>query len=128
MTTAVLVIDVQNGFNEPEWGARNNPDAETNIAALARAWQDARDPLVLVRHDSLKADSPLRPGQPGNDLQPLLGEIRPTLLFGKDVNSAFLGDGATLTADQLATATAANLHGGGFARVTTTKQVLADRA
>jgi len=184
MTTALLVIDVQNGFNDPEWGPRNNPDAETNIAALARAWQDAHDPLVLVRHDSLKADSPLRPGQPGNDLQPLLGDIRPTLLFGKDVNSAFLGevdldgwlrkrgieqivvcgiqtnmcvettarmggnlgydvtvpidatytfaakgpDGTTLTAEQLSTATAVNLHGGGFARVTITKQVLADRA
>ena len=92
MTTALIVIDVQNGFNDPGWGTRNNPHAEANIAALAQAWQDARDPIVLVRHDSAKADSPLRPGQPGNDLQSLLDGIRPTLLFGKSVNSAFLGE------------------------------------
>jgi nicotinamidase-related amidase len=184
MTTALIVIDVQNGFNDPAWGTRNNPDAETNIAALATAWQDAHEPIVLVRHDSAKADSPLRPGQPGNDLQPLLDGIAPTLLFGKSVNSSFLGevdldawlrkrgisqlvicgiqtnmcvdttarmagnlgydatvaidatytfglkgaDGTTLSAEQLYVATAVNLHGGGFAQVTTTKQVLADRA
>ena len=92
MTTALLVIDVQNGFNDPAWGTRNNPDAETNIAALTAAWRDSGDPIVLVRHDSNKADSPLRPGQPGNDLQPLLADVQPALLFGKTVNSAFLGD------------------------------------
>jgi nicotinamidase-related amidase len=92
MTTALLVIDVQNGFNDPAWGTRNNPDAEANIAALTAAWRDSDDPIVLVRHDSNKADSPLRPGQSGNDLQPLLADVQPALLFGKTVNSAFLGD------------------------------------
>lgn len=183
MTTALLVIDVQNGFGDPRWGTRNNPDAEVNIAALTESWQAAGDPIVLVRHDSRERGSPLRPGQPGNDLQPLLDGIRPALLFAKNVNSAFLGevdlhawltkrrigqlvlcgiqtnmcvettariggnlgydvtlpidatytfdakgpDGTVLSADQLAAATAANLHDGGFARVTTTAQVVADR-
>jgi nicotinamidase-related amidase len=85
-------VDVQNGFNEPGWGTRNNPDAEANIAALAASWEDAGEPIVLVRHDSRDASSPLRPGQPGNDLQPILDGVRPALLFGKNVNSAFLGE------------------------------------
>src|SRR3954451_2743073 len=92
MTTALIVVDVQNGFNEPGWGPRNNPDAEQNVALLAQAWQEARYPIVLVRHDSVLPTSPLRPGQPGNDLQPILDGIRPALLFGKSVNSAFHGE------------------------------------
>ncbi|MEU4667253.1 isochorismatase family protein [Amycolatopsis sp. NPDC023774] len=35
---------------------------------------------------------PLRPGRPGNDFMPELDAARPDLVFGKKVNSAFLGD------------------------------------
>ncbi|MGW7536127.1 cysteine hydrolase family protein [Amycolatopsis sp. NPDC054798] len=93
MTTALLLIDVQRGFDDAAfWGPRNNPGAETNIKALLRAWQDRRDPVVLVHHDSVAPGSPLRPGQPGNDFKPELDGARPDLVFGKKVNSAFLGD------------------------------------
>lgn len=184
MTTALIVIDVQQGFADSKWGPRNNPAAEDNIVALTAAWQEAHDPIVVVRHDSVEPASPLRPGQPGNDLQPILDGIRPALLFGKHVNSAFHGevdlhtwltgrgiseivlcgiqtnmcvetttrvagnlgydvtlaidatytfdakgpDGSVLSADQLYAATAANLHDGGFATVSSTAVVLADRA
>ncbi|WP_410567880.1 cysteine hydrolase family protein [Amycolatopsis sp. cmx-4-61] len=91
--TALILIDVQRGFDDPEfWGPRNNPGAEANIKALLDAWQERRLPMVLVHHDSPKPDSPLRPGQPGNDFKPELDGARPDLVFGKQVNSAFLGD------------------------------------
>ncbi|ACU39935.1 cysteine hydrolase [Actinosynnema pretiosum subsp. pretiosum] len=89
METALIVIDVQQGFADPVWGARNNPDAEANIEALQNAW---RGPLVLVRHDSVEPGSPLRPDQPGNALQPFLDVERADLVFGKSVNSAFHGE------------------------------------
>ena len=93
MTTALLLIDVQRGFDDAEfWGPRNNPGAEANMKALLQAWQDRRDPVVLVHHDSVTPGSPLRPGQPGNDFKPELDGARPDLVFGKKVNSAFLGD------------------------------------
>ena len=89
-STALLVIDVQMGFDDPVWGRRNNPECEENIAALIGAWRTAGRPLVFVRHDSVLRESPLRPGQPGNALRPALsGE--PDLLVAKDVNSAFMG-------------------------------------
>lgn len=89
--TALLIIDVQAGFSDPAWGRRNNPHCERNITRLLEAWREADRPIVFVRHDSVLPDSPLRPGQPGNALQPILtGD--PDLLVTKHVNSAFYGE------------------------------------
>jgi nicotinamidase-related amidase len=86
---ALLVIDVQQGFDDPAWGRRNNPDAEANIARLVDLWRSSGAPIVVVRHDSTTPGSPLRPGQPGNDLRP---GIDGDVLITKNVNSAFYGD------------------------------------
>lgn len=176
----LIVIDVQRGFHDPSWGARNNQAAETNIVALGQAWAASGRPIVIVRHDSVSPDSPLAPGQSGNDPIPEVAALPRELLVTKHVNSAFYGepaldpwlreravrelvivgvqtnmcvettarmagnlgydvtvpldathtfdldgpDGMRLTADQLATATAVNLQGGGFAQITSTSEVL----
>ena len=85
---ALIVIDVQQGFDDPGWGRRDNPACEDNILRLVRAWQAAGRPIVVVRHDSASPTSPLRPGQPGNDLRP---GIEGDVLVTKSVNSAFYG-------------------------------------
>ncbi|MEQ1819047.1 MAG: cysteine hydrolase family protein [Terricaulis sp.] len=88
---ALLVIDVQQGFDEAYWGARNNPEAETNIGRLLAAWRAAKRPVFHIKHNSRSPRSPLHPTNPGNAFKdfaaPLAGE--PSL--GKDVNSAFIG-------------------------------------
>jgi nicotinamidase-related amidase len=89
--TALLVVDVQKGFEDPVWGERNNPGAEDNIAALVEAWRAQGQPVVFVRHDSAEDGSPFTPGQPGNDLDPMLTGA-PDLLVTKSVNSAFHGE------------------------------------
>ena len=88
---ALLVVDVQKGFEDPVWGERNNAGAEDNIAALIEAWRAEGQPVVFVRHDSDEDGSPFTPGQPGNDFDPILtGD--PELLVTKSVNSAFHGE------------------------------------
>ena len=88
---ALIVIDVQQAFDHPSWGARNNPQAEDNIAALLAAWRRSGRPLCHVQHDSTNPDSLLRRGAPGfrakPQAQPLSGE---PVIF-KSVNSAFIG-------------------------------------
>ena len=87
----LLIIDVQKGLDEPVWGMRNNPQAEENMARLLTAWRATDRPVVHVQHLSLRSTSPLRPGQPGNDIK---DEVRPLdgeMLFQKHANSAFIG-------------------------------------
>jgi nicotinamidase-related amidase len=87
---ALVVIDVQKGFENPAWGERNNPAAEANIESLLEGWRAAEAPVVLVRHDSVVPGSVLAPGQPGNDFKPGIDGPH-DLLVTKSVNSAFYG-------------------------------------
>ena len=93
-TTALIVIDVQLGFEDVSfWGEAANPAADANISRLLEAWTtEGRGPVVVVRHDSLNPASPLHSGQAGNALKPAVAAIVPDLLVTKTVNSAFLGD------------------------------------
>ena len=88
---ALIVVDVQRGFEEPFWGKRNNPGCEENIAKLIGAWRSKGDPIVFVRHDSLEPDSPLAPGSKGNDFKDVISG-QPDLLVRKNVHSAFYGN------------------------------------
>src|SRR5215475_6179478 len=91
LKAALLVIDVQRAIDHPNWGERNNPQAEQNIAALLRVWRTSGRPIYHVRHDSTEPESHYRPAQPGHDFkaeaQPFPGEI----IIPKQTNSAFIG-------------------------------------
>jgi nicotinamidase-related amidase len=91
--SALIVVDVQKGFDDPAWGARNNPDCERNIGALIGTWRERGFPVVFVRHDGLEEESPydtLGREHPGNAFKEVL-EGEPDLLVTKHVNSAFHG-------------------------------------
>jgi nicotinamidase-related amidase len=47
---ALIVIDVQKGFDDPQWGPRNNPDAEKIIATLLSTWRETARPVFHVQH------------------------------------------------------------------------------
>lgn len=89
--TTLLVVDLQRGFDEPWWGRRNNPSLEERSAELLRAWRASGRPVVHVRHMSTEPESPLRPGQPGNDFKPETAPIAGEAVIEKRVNSAFIG-------------------------------------
>jgi len=180
---ALIVIDVQKGFDNPEFlGTRNNPLADENIQALIKQWETRHRPIVVVQHNSQSTESSLHPSKPGNALKPYVEAAKRSLLITKAVNSAFYGEpdlhkwlqtsgtkqvvivgiqtnmccettarmagnlgydvifvpdamhtfdlegpsGEMLTADELSRATVINLHGGGFARIVTTSDLLVD--
>jgi hypothetical protein len=89
--SALIVIDVQRGLDDPSWGPRDNPECEANIGKLLAAWRAREWPVVFVRHDSRQPGSPLAPDQPGNAFKPIVTG-QPDLLVVKSVNSAFYGE------------------------------------
>jgi len=88
---ALLVVDVQRGFDDPFWGPRNNSEAEANIARIIAAWRETGRPVFHILHDSLSPTSPLRPGTPGNAPKPEAEPREGERVYRKTVNSAFIG-------------------------------------
>ncbi|KAI0110684.1 Isochorismatase hydrolase [Hypoxylon sp. NC0597] len=113
--TALIIIDVQNGFQHPtHWGtARSTPECEKNIALLLQAAREhnkkqgegagaASNTVVVchIHHHSIHKDSVLHPDaqvqingklvkavQPQSFARPEPGEA----VFIKNVNSSFIG-------------------------------------
>ena len=88
---ALLIIDVQNGFDDPKWGRRNNPSAEANISRLISLWRSEEKPIIHIQHCSVEPDSPLHPELPGCQFKPEATPIEGEPVFKKTVNSAFIG-------------------------------------
>ncbi|MDR7077277.1 nicotinamidase-related amidase [Neobacillus niacini] len=47
---ALLILDVQNGFDDPFWGERNNPDVEQNISRLQKEWRKRKGHIIYTKH------------------------------------------------------------------------------
>ncbi|WP_394739153.1 cysteine hydrolase family protein [Natronococcus roseus] len=90
---ALILIDLQEGFDDPSWGTRNNPDAERRASELLEAWREADRPVVHVRHDSSEPDSPLRSDGSGFAFKAETAPAEEETTFEKSVNSAFIGTG-----------------------------------
>ena len=104
---ALVVVDVQRGFDDPVWGERNNSEAERRVGCLLDAWREADRPIVHLHRDSVEPDSPLRPDRPGNAFKPEAEPHDGEAVLSKAVNSGFVG-----------TDLEARLHDAGAERVT----------
>jgi len=88
---ALIIVDVQKGFDDPGWGRRNNPSAEENIAKLLDAWRRAGSPIYHIRHRSRLKDSPLNPASAGFEFKEIVKPLPDEQVIEKEVNSAFIG-------------------------------------
>lgn len=95
--TALLVIDMQQGFDDQSWGARNNPAVESNVASLLQHWRSAMSPVIHVHHCSRSPDGRFRPGTVGHEPKYQALPRTDEVVYRKWVNSAFIG--TTLEAD-----------------------------
>lgn len=89
MRPALILIDIQQGFDAPHWGARNNLEAEANAARLLAAWRGAAAPIFHVRHLSTTPGSPLSGA--GAAFKPQAAPLPGEVVISKSVNSAFIG-------------------------------------
>jgi len=91
--TALIVIDVQKGFDEWEASGkhRNNPDAIERIAGLLALFRAKRAPIFHVRHASLNPVSRFRADQSGYAVKEEVREQDDEPVIVKHVNAAFIG-------------------------------------
>ncbi|MCC6071191.1 cysteine hydrolase family protein [Massilia sp. GCM10020059] len=87
----LILIDVQQAFNDPSWGKRNNPRAEQNIAALLAGWRATGRPVIHIQHRSPRPYSLFHPDKPGYPFKPEAQPVAGEPVIYKDVNSAFIG-------------------------------------
>lgn len=91
--TALIIIDVQKGFNEENhWGGnRNNKDTETKIAQILKEWRTLKLPVFHIVHSSLDPNSKLHASHPGFEIKDEAKPIDGEPVITKNVNSAFIG-------------------------------------
>ncbi len=85
--TALLLIDVQNHFDNPENGKRNNPNAEENMALLLKMWRKSNRPVIHIQH----IGNPFLPHHPGREIKEIVAPLQGEPVMIKNVNSSFIG-------------------------------------
>ncbi len=90
-STALLLIDVQKGWDNPYWGERNNPEAEAQIQRLLTAFRQADRPVLHIQHVSQESNSFFFLGEPGMDFKPGALPFKGERVVHKHGHSAFVG-------------------------------------
>lgn len=87
----LIVIDVQQEFDDPAWGERNNPGAEGKIAEALSAWRERGAAIIHVRHESPPDEGVFLAGTPAVEFKPEAAPLPGEPVITKHVNSAFIG-------------------------------------
>ena len=88
---ALVIIDMQQGFDDPSWGVRNNPAAESRVASLLQHWRECSAPVLHVHHCSSSPRGCFRTGTAGIEPKPEAMPRHGEAVYRKSVNSAFIG-------------------------------------
>jgi len=102
--TALILIDIQKGFDEEEyWGGnRNNKNAEEKSAIILKKWREINLPIFHIVHSSKNPISRLHESHPGFEIKDEVKPIDGEPIIKKDVNSAFIGTDLKERLDKLA--------------------------
>ncbi|GLV55789.1 isochorismatase [Dictyobacter sp. S3.2.2.5] len=88
---ALVLIDVQNVWDHPKWGRRNNPDAEQNIAILLHAWRETQRPVFYFQHLEQHPDSLFKAGTAAAEIRDMVRPLAGEPVIPKRMHSGFMG-------------------------------------
>ena len=89
--TALVLIDLQKAIDDPSWGVRNNPQAESNVSRLLSHWRLHDMPIIHIRHVSRFPESTYRDGQAGVEFKEISRPLPGEVVITKHVCTAFIG-------------------------------------
>jgi nicotinamidase-related amidase len=87
--SVLLLINVQEGFDDPKWGIRNNLEAEPNMARILARWRGTGRAVVFVQHQSVEPKSPLRSRTRATQIKGVVRPLPSETVVEKSRNSAF---------------------------------------
>lgn len=91
VSTALVIIDQQKGIDHPKLGARNNPEAESNMLALLSLWRRNGWLVIHVQHRSKQPDSVFWPHQSGYEFKDAFKPLSSEVHIVKQTPCAFTG-------------------------------------
>ncbi len=91
MSIALVIIDVQDAFDDPKWGERNNLDAEKNIELLLNNWRSSGLEVIFIQHISENPRSIFHPNHASSRIKKIIKPKQNETVITKKVNSAFIG-------------------------------------
>ena len=100
LNAALIIIDQQQGLDNPKLGSRNNPDAETVMLRLLSAWRTKQWPIIHVKHRSSEPDSVFWPEQQGFEFKPEFLPHGDELVIEKKIPCALLNTNFEKILDQ----------------------------
>lgn len=86
----LLIIDMQQAFDLPGWGERNNPQAENRAQELLAAFRSQGRPVLHVQHVSDQPESFFHTAE-AQAFKAGFEPVGTEPVFQKRVNSAFIG-------------------------------------
>ena len=86
---ALILIDIQKGFDDPAWGPRNNPGAEAAAGRLLAHFRSRHLPVYHVHHVSAAKGSPLAGA--GTAFKSVVAPKARETVIEKHAPSAFIG-------------------------------------
>lgn len=89
--SALIIIDVQEAFEDEKWGERNNPNAEKNISEILQVWRARGLEVIHIRHTSDNPNSVFHPSHRGFNIKEVVKPLESEVLMTKKVNSSFIG-------------------------------------
>jgi nicotinamidase-related amidase len=89
--TALIPIDMQQGFDLPPIRPLSNTEINQNGLELLQYWRQQKWPILHVCHDSIHEDSTLHSTHPGNAMREGFEAQGAEPMIHKSVNCAFVG-------------------------------------
>ena len=88
---ALIMVDVQNAFDDKKWGVRNNINAEENISKILHLWREKGWPVIHIQHMSDNPSSLFYPQNKGFAIKEIVEPIDGEMIITKKTNSSFIG-------------------------------------
>lgn len=87
----LLIVDVQEAFEDNKWGERNNSEAEVNMKRILTHWREQGHPVIYIQHQSDDPNSLFYPENKGFKIKEIVAPQPEEVIFTKKVNSGFIG-------------------------------------